>query len=61
MNKLRKEVSSLSDVHVQTLIDKEKHRSLRIEALDTGISLQKLLRMIITKHLNKKEGGNDNG
>lgn len=45
----------MPDVHVQTLVSEETHRSLRIEALDTGISLQKLLKEIIHFYLNKKE------
>jgi len=45
-------------VHVQTLVAKETHRLLRIEALDTGISLQMLLRTIIHHYLNKEEEEN---
>jgi len=50
----------LGDVHVQTLIGKSKHKTLKIEAIDKDISLQKLLREIILKHLTN-EGGKKNG
>ena len=42
-------------VHVQTLLSKEDHRSLKIEALDKGISLTQLMKQIINNYLTKKE------
>jgi len=45
----------LAHVHVQTLLSKEDHRSLKIEALDKGISLTELMKQIINNYLNKRE------
>ena len=50
----------VTDVHVQTLLRRTNHRELKIEAIDKDISLQKLLREIILKHLTN-EGGKKNG
>ena len=51
----RREVNHLAYVHVQTLLSKEDHRSLKIEALDKGISLTQLMKQIINNYLTKKE------
>ena len=47
----------MTHVHVQTLISRDNHRAVTVEALDRGISLQKLMKEIIENHLNNKEGG----
>ncbi len=49
----------MSHVYVQTLIPKEQHRSLKIEAIDKDMALQKLLKEIIKNHLTKRGGLND--
>ncbi len=49
----------MSYVYVQALIPKAQHRSLKIEALDRDIALQKLLKEIIKNHLTKRGGLNE--
>ena len=45
----------MAHVHVQTLLSKEEHRSLKIEALDKGISLTQLMKQLIGNHLTQRE------
>lgn len=44
--------------HIQTMIAKEEHLALKIEAAENDIPLQVLLRQIIINHLKQKENKN---